>query len=129
MTSEDIDAIESLANETWPILRSDCNAGIAMDVGAVVNQTRYLPIEDWFSHWFFYRGPVATPGRTAAGSSGLQGQIGRQLRDTDQPVVQLLRSTGRQRYSIKASVDVVRFRRIRGKWTRMSCIERSYEAR
>lgn len=53
LTSEDIDAIESLANETSPILRSDFNAGIAMDVGAVVNQTRYLPIEDWFSDWFF----------------------------------------------------------------------------
>lgn len=52
MTCEDTDVIESLANETSPILRSDFNAGIALDVGAIVNQTRYLSTEDWFCEWY-----------------------------------------------------------------------------
>jgi hypothetical protein len=52
MTCEDTGVIESLANETSPILRSDFNAGIALDVGAIVNQTRYLSTEDWFCEWY-----------------------------------------------------------------------------
>ncbi|KAI1069037.1 hypothetical protein LB507_006057 [Fusarium sp. FIESC RH6] len=52
MTCEDTDVIGSLANETSPILRSDFNAGIALDIGAIVNQTRYLSTEEWFSEWY-----------------------------------------------------------------------------
>jgi hypothetical protein len=50
-TREEADAIESLANETSPILRSDFNMEAALDVDAIVNETQSLAIENWLVTW------------------------------------------------------------------------------